>query len=854
MTQKRINTRSILFLIGIPLLFLGLSLMQSGNTDKESIATNFNPQVQELPDEYALKFLKEENVDSSFVSFVVEKYAVRELIILRRKKILKPGELSEHKGFKVELYLDGEQKNNSPVLYNSPIEAAIYRFNKNEYEVYRQSLPLVNLHKISVEQKIINKKITPWRDTINTPFKSIDYGNKIPETTFNGEKRVPNIYKPLFTSMLSKIDITFLPYTYVKEGDTLFDISPAKSEYFSSEKITVVSVKRVNDFWVNLVKNNNKALDLISVKGENKEDAERLLKDLIGGALIFSDVFDLEKLANFYAVNTLFAGNCQSSLQFIYNKKNKQLEPFFENFNCQRIHEDFVEKSPIENHEFIAAFSRASSQLVSMNLQDEFIEGDKKLLQKISLINQYYPEKLFDVDLLEVNKRVIRKSLDPSTSAIAEILEMDKNRLTLTIHNVSNYPLEIVGLNYGKKKKILTLDTPKTINSGKKDTLAFDLPRSFENLFVTKKKKETGFVFHKHVFDIFLSYNINGLANIQYATIIPFQPKEQVKEDLFRKEIDYNNHDFLQINEKEKIITFNKDSVILSSPLVVAKGYRFVLAPGTNIDIVNGGKIISHSPLYFNGTKTKPITIGSSDKKGQGVIVFSDQIESKLKHVHFDHLTNPKHGNWSVTGAVTFYESSVQLDNVSIKNNRCEDALNIVRTNFIMKNCVISGTQSDAFDGDFVNGTVLDSQFKNLGNDAIDVSGSTIFIKNVVISNAGDKGLSAGEDSKMIVNNVEILDSEIAVAGKDLSIVNVNKLNIANTKLGFTAFQKKPEFGPSNITVKGINMEGIETKYLIESSSSLIVDGEKIETSQNVKDRMYGVEFGVSSDETRNSQ
>ena len=170
-----------------------------------------------------------------------------------------------------------------------------------------------------------------------------------------------------------------------------------------------------------------------------------------------------------------------------------------------------------------------------------------------------------------------------------------------------------------------------------------------------------------------------------------------------------------------------------------------------------------------------------------------------------------------------------------------------------MSNVTISNTQSDAFDGDFVKGSILNCRFNNLGNDAIDVSGSDLTIKNVIVSNAYDKGLSAGENSKMYIDNVEISNSEIAVAGKDLSVVIAKNLKILKTKLGFTAFQKKPEFGPSQITVAGITMTDIETKYLIESSSSLIVDNEKIETTQNVKDRMYGVEFGRSSAETRNT-
>ena len=147
----------------------------------------------------------------------------------------------------------------------------------------------------------------------------------------------------------------------------------------------------------------------------------------------------------------------------------------------------------------------------------------------------------------------------------------------------------------------------------------------------------------------------------------------------------------------------------------------------------------------------------------------------------------------------------------------------------------------------------MNCRFNELGNDAIDVSGSKLTLNDVEVYNAGDKGLSAGEDSMMIVENVKIFDSEIAVAGKDLSVIEARNLTITNTKLAITAFKKKPEFGPSNVTVSGLLMKNVETNYLIENSSSLTVDGEKIKTSDDVKGRMYGVEFGVSSDETRNS-
>ena len=106
----------------------------------------------------------------------------------------------------------------------------------------------------------------------------------------------------------------------------------------------------------------------------------------------------------------------------------------------------------------------------------------------------------------------------------------------------------------------------------------------------------------------------------------------------------------------------------------------------------------------------------------------------------------------------------------------------------------------------------------------------------------------------MFVDNVTIENSEIAIAGKDLSIIHGKNLKIINTKLAFTAFQKKSEYGPSTIFVESVDFKTVETRYLIESTSSMKEDGKVVETSENVKGRMYGVEFGISSDKTRNRQ
>jgi hypothetical protein len=428
----------------------------------------------------------------------------------------------------------------------------------------------------------------------------------------------------------------------------------------------------------------------------------------------------------------------------------------------------------------------------------------------------------------------------------AEFVSITDKNLKLSLQNVSNFPIEIKGLNFKESKRISTLSPVQELSNGQKKIIDIPLPRSFENLFVHKKSRTTGFKLLKDIYDLKVVFSLIGLDSIHNISIAPYIASEVPEDDLFRAPPTINLNKGLVIDSKKKEIVF-LDSIIIDTPLIIPSGYVLNAKPGTKINILAGGKIISNSPLKFIGTKEAPIEIYSSDKKGQGILVLADKRNSYLKHVSINHLTNPTHGKWTVTGAITFYESPVKLEYVSISNNISEDALNIVRTNFLISHCTLQNTKSDAFDGDFVDGIVKDSHFINLGNDAIDVSGSDIKITNVTINKASDKGLSAGENSKMVINNVTIKNSEIALAGKDLSIVEGKNLTIRNNKLAFTAFKKKPEFGPSHIKLTQVKLESIETIHLIENKSSLYFNGKEATTIKNVKSKMYGVEFGKSS-------
>jgi hypothetical protein len=249
------------------------------------------------------------------------------------------------------------------------------------------------------------------------------------------------------------------------------------------------------------------------------------------------------------------------------------------------------------------------------------------------------------------------------------------------------------------------------------------------------------------------------------------------------------------------------------------------------------------------GTEDSPIVIYSSDKSGRGIIVLNAGKNSILRYTHFDYLSNSRQNGWELTGSVTFYESPVEFHNCNFfRNVRGDDYLNLIRSDFVLSSCVFKDTFADALDVDFCTGNISNSSFINCGNDAVDASASIVEFRDIQMDGIGDKGLSAGERSNVVVNHITITNAEIAVASKDTSEIKIEDIQIDNGVIGFTAYQKKPEFGPASIQATDVKIENVKIPYLIEQTSSLTAEGRYIKPSRdNVKNILYGVEFGKSS-------
>jgi len=575
--------------------------------------------------------------------------------------------------------------------------------------------------------------------------------------------------------------------------------------------------------------------------------ASSLLESFRRGNLKTSEVFDIHKLAAFFAITDMmcaFHGARWHNTRFYYNPVTSLLEPIgFDADSGGQIDSLCSTKSNRPYYEalfndevFFSKYMTALERVSNPKYLDSFFLAIKDELENnLNIVYKEFPYYSFKKHILYQNQKYIRAMLNPFKGLHAYFRASEKNRIQLDLGNIQSFPIEVINISY----KDSVIFNPKT-----KVLLHARLRPELVDYQTVRFILPEGFAWTKTMLrDLKVHYRLLGTSRLRYESVLPwtYLDYSSILKDFIRQPANLTNLDFLTVDEKSKRIFFKSGKWNLTDNLIIPKGYTVTAGEGLKLNLCNSAKILSYSPIAFIGLQENPILIYSSDSTGQGIIVMNAHKESLIKHVNFNNLANPSHNGWELTGAVTFYESPVAISHCQFTRNRSEDALNIIRTEFKIDNTLFSEIFSDAFDSDFSKGDIVDSSFVNCGGDAIDVSGSVINLKNIFISGTGDKGLSVGENSKMNVAQIKIKKAKIAIASKDMSTTIVRNASIHNSKIAFAVFQKKSEFGPSSIIVNELNMEDIEIPYLIEDESSMIVNGNRIKSDRkNLKEILYG--------------
>ena len=582
--------------------------------------------------------------------------------------------------------------------------------------------------------------------------------------------------------------------------------------------------------------------------------AKDLLESFRSNRLGLDQIFDCKLLARYFAILDLLGAQHAAgygNLKLYYNPVTSLLEPIGFDAEINLELPKFVEywqnyyamidsrsmfNRIFSDKKFFSLYLKELERLSKKSYLDNFFEDiEGELKQKLAIIYTNYPQYVYSNDIFYQNQKDLKRILSPERGIYAYLKEHSGNNLVLEIGTAQQIPIEILSVDYNNMTFEL-LQENNLLSPAKPNNLIecrefkFKVPD-----FNLSKPPVSG---------LKVNYRLIGTGRLISEDVFPWPHLSEnfLASDFIRQKPNFGAFGFLSVQDAS--IFIKKGYWDVNQNLIIPAGFTVFAGEGTILNLKNNSKILSYSNLEFIGSRDNPVSIISSDGTGEGIAVINTRGDSIFKFVVFDNLSEPFEGNWHLTGAVTFYESDVKFYNSKFLNSNSEDALNIIRSNFVIKNSIFNKAFSDCLDCDFSKGIIKDTSFIDCGNDALDFSGSSASVININIFKAGDKGMSVGESSVVKMDNVIINSAMIGLASKDGSELTVKNVKISDSKYGFAVYQKKSEYGPASINASGYEgVKDVNNPYIVEVNSNLLLDGRRIfGDKEDVYKKLYGTE------------
>jgi hypothetical protein len=192
---------------------------------------------------------------------------------------------------------------------------------------------------------------------------------------------------------------------------------------------------------------------------------------------------------------------------------------------------------------------------------------------------------------------------------------------------------------------------------------------------------------------------------------------------------------------------------------------------------------------------------------------------AKNKNEEFNNIYN-------LTGCLTLIDSTINNVNIFGNNFKCEDTVNLIRSKGSINYLEINNAKFDGLDADFSVIKFKDIKVQNSDNDCFDLSYGIYNFENLYLDKCADKSISIGEKSTTIIENLIAKNSNMGIAVKDSSNVNITNASMNNLNTCLNVYNKKQEFNGGYLKVKNFTCKNSENKIYKDKKSILIVENE----------------------------
>ena len=204
--------------------------------------------------------------------------------------------------------------------------------------------------------------------------------------------------------------------------------------------------------------------------------------------------------------------------------------------------------------------------------------------------------------------------------------------------------------------------------------------------------------------------------------------------------------------------------------------------PGSRIFIINGE--LENLKINFNGYKF------STPQKRSDL--------QKINHYQPVDING-------LTGCLSLINLKVKNISIQANGSSCEDTINLINVDGNINNITVKDSLSDGLDIDFSKLQINNINISSAYNDCLDLSFGHYKMKNIDLANCGDKGLSVGERSSLILDKITVDKADTGIAVKDSSNATIEYLDIKNSVKCINLYRKKQEFSGAIANLKFVN-------------------------------------------------
>jgi hypothetical protein len=304
-------------------------------------------------------------------------------------------------------------------------------------------------------------------------------------------------------------------------------------------------------------------------------------------------------------------------------------------------------------------------------------------------------------------------------------------------------------------------------------------------------------------------------------------------------------HPFLQWDPGAREFVSPAGHWNVSGHLILPEGAGLRLPAGTTLRFEARRGLLARGPLLFHGNAEAPVVLEGpgGSKRAQlwsGVYVVESLRPSKWTHVVVRNAGGFDRKKWRLAGGVVFRKTAAEFDDCRFIRTRTDDALNMVRATFAIRNPTILDSESDGFDADYATGSIEAGVIERAGGDAVDLGGSHVRLHGIRMASIRDKAVSVGERSRLSASELAIEHVGIGIAAKNGSHAELLDSTLHGIRdVALIAYVNRGEFGPATLIADRNRITNADLTALTQAGNRIVVDGVALKPVDAALDRLY---------------